>query len=407
MNPEYANEDVLVIGAGPAGVATAYALEKAGISYKVIDRADRIGNTWASLYPSLTLNTSRYFSHMPGKPFPKSYGLFPTGKQYYKYLMDFVNEHDFNIHLGISVNRVSREGDFWRVESSEGTCFYKTVISATGIWNSPIMPEIEGMDNFSGELYHAKDFQDTNQAKDRRVLVVGNGPTGIDISVAAGDVAKKSYIAIRNGVVMKRRYPLGITHHVWLLLAEKLPDSWCRPLMKWLGSFNFGDTSRYGLKPPPPGSGGMTGYAGDELIKAVKARKVIPVSAPIKFEGNTAILADGDCLEVDTVIMATGYQPVLHQYLDIEMHYNPDPWKPQSICDWQIGPNGQRGFPMRDTSTHPNGREILGNPGLFIVGTFYKGKGAMFNFNVEAEIATEQIKPYLATFKDAMPIIAD
>lgn len=399
MNPEYAKEDVLVIGAGPAGVATAYALEKAGISYKIIDRADKIGNTWASLYPTLTLNTSRYFSHMPGKPFPKSYGLFPTGKQYHAYLMDFVNEHNFNIHLGISVNRVSRDGNFWRVESSEGTCLYKIVISATGIWNSPIMPDIDGMDEFSGELYHAHDFQDTNQAKDRRVLVVGNGPSGIDISVAAGDVAKKSYITIRNGVVMKRRYPLGLTHHAWLLLAEKLPESCCRPLMKWLGSFNFGDTSRYGLNPPPPGSEGMTGYAGDELLKAVKSGKVTPVSAPIKFEGNYAILADGERLEVDTVIMATGYQPVLHQYLDIEMHYNPEPWKAQSICDWQIGPNGQRGFPMRDTSEYPNGREILGNPGLFIVGTFYKGKGAMFNFNIEAEIASEQIKHYLAEFK--------
>lgn len=407
MNPEYAKEDVLVIGAGPAGVATAYALEQAGISYKVIDRADKIGNTWASLYPTLTLNTSRYFSHMPNKPFPQSYGLFPTGKQYYAYLMDFVNEHDFNIHLGISVHRVSREGDFWRVESNEGVCLYKTVISATGIWNSPIMPDIDGMDDFSGELYHAKDFQDTNQAKDRRVLVVGNGPSGIDISVAAGGVAKKSYITIRNGVVMKRRYPLGLPSHAWLLLAEKLPKSWCRPLMKWLGSFNFGDTSRYGLNPPLPGSGGMTGYAGDELRKAVKAGKVTPVSAPIKFEGNCAILADGQQLEVDTVIMATGYQPVLHQYLDIEMHYNPDPWKPQSICDWQIGPNGQRGFPMRDTSDHPNGREVLGNPGLFIVGTFYKGKGAMFNFNIEAKIAAEQIKHYLAKFTEPISVIAN
>ena len=49
MNPTYATEDVLVIGAGPAGIATAYALEKANISYKVIDRADKIGSTWDSL----------------------------------------------------------------------------------------------------------------------------------------------------------------------------------------------------------------------------------------------------------------------------------------------------------------------------------------------------------------------
>ena len=56
-----AAEDVLVIGAGPAGIASAYALEKAGIRYKVIDRAQVIGSTWDSLYPSLRLNTpTRY-----------------------------------------------------------------------------------------------------------------------------------------------------------------------------------------------------------------------------------------------------------------------------------------------------------------------------------------------------------
>ncbi len=407
MKPIYANEDVLVIGAGPAGIASAYALKQAGISYKVIDRADKIGSTWASLYPSLTLNTSRYFSHMPGKPFPLSYGIFPTGKQYHDYLTGFVNEHNFNIHLGISVNRVSQADNFWRVETSEGIFLYKTVISATGIWNSPVMPDIEGMDDFSGELYHAHDFRETNQASNRRVLVVGNGPSGIDISVAVGEVATKTYIGIRSGVVMKRRYPLGITQHAWLMFAESLPKSWCRPFMKWIGSFDFGDTSRYGLNPPPPGSGGMTGYAGDELLTAVKAEKVTPVAAPIKFEGNQAILADGTQLEVDTVIMATGYVPVLHQYLDIEMQYNTDPWRKQSICDWEIGPNGQRGFPLRDTSTHPNGREIAGNPGLFIVGTFYKGKGAMYNFNIEAKIAAEQIKHYLVAFKATVPAAVD
>lgn len=400
MNPSYANEDVLVIGAGPAGIATAYALEQAKLSYKVIDRADIIGHTWANLYPSLTLNTSRYFSHMPEKPFPADYGIFPSAKQYHAYLTEFVHEHDFNIHLGIEVYRVAREGNFWRVESSEGTFLYKAVISATGIWNSPILPVIGGMDDFAGELYHAHDFRDTAQVVGKRVLVVGNGPSGIDISVASGKVAQRAYITIRSGVNLSRRYPLGVPKHAWLMLAERLPKAWCRTFMKWIGSFNFGDTSEYGLNPPPPGSGGMTGYAGDELLNAVKAGEVHPVSAPVKFTENTAILADGTELEVDSVIMATGYQPVLHQYLDVELQFNDAPWQPQSICDWEIGPNGQRGFPLRDTSEHPNGREILRHSGLYLVGVFYKGKGAMYNMNVEAQIAAEQLQDYLHNFQD-------
>ena len=78
-NAPLAPEDVLVIGAGPAGIASAYCLEQAGISYKVVDRADIIASTWARLYPSLQLNTSRWFSKMHGKPFPLNYGIFPSG----------------------------------------------------------------------------------------------------------------------------------------------------------------------------------------------------------------------------------------------------------------------------------------------------------------------------------------
>lgn len=399
MTPIYAQEDVLVIGAGPAGIATAYALEQAKISYKVIERTQQVGHTWANLYPSLTLNTSRYFSHMPEKPFPVEHGIFPSAEEYHAYLTQFANEHHFNIQFGVEVHRVAPVDNFWQVETSEGTRLYKAVISATGIWNNPITPQIEGLESFAGECYHAHDFRDTAQVENKRVLVVGNGPSGIDISVASGDVAQKTYIAIRSGVKMSRRYPLGIPKHAWLILGDMLPKAWCRKLMKWVGSFDFGDTSQYGLNPPPPDSGGMTGYAGDELLNAVKAGIVHPVSAPVKFENNTAILADGQHLEVDTVIMATGYYPVLHQYLDVDLQFSSEPWQAQSICDWEIGPNGQRGFPLRDTSEHPNGRQILGHEGLYIVGTFYKGKGAMYNFNIEAEIAAQQIQSYLREFK--------
>jgi pyridine nucleotide-disulfide oxidoreductase len=399
MKPIHAQEDVLVIGAGPAGIASAYALKKAKISYKVIDRADKIGSTWDKLYPSLTLNTSRYFSHMPEKPFPRHYPIFPSARQYHDYLLEYVREQNFNIHLGISVSRVSREGNFWRVESNEGDFLYKAVIPATGIWNNPITPDIEGMDCFRGDIIHAQDYRAPQQIENKRVLVVGNGPTGIDLSVAASEVAQSVHIAIRSGVQLKRRYPLGLPTHAWLMLTEPLPKSCCRTIMKWLGSFDYGDLSDIGLASPKAGEGGMTAYQGRELVDAVKAGKIHPVPEPIRFYPNKVEFADTQCLPFDIVIMATGYLPVLHQYLDIEMQYNSEEWQKQSICDWEIGPNGQRGFPLRDTSKHPNGREIVGHRGLYLVGVFYKGKGAMYNMNIEAKIAADEIQDYLADFR--------
>lgn len=400
--PQIAEHDVLVIGAGPAGINAAYALEQVNISYKVVDKAEIVGSTWASLYPSLDLNTSRWFSTFPEKNFPLSYGVFPSGKQYYSYLAEFVQEHDFNIQLGVTVEQVSRKGQWWQVEIDDASYLYKAVISATGIFNNPIMPQIEGMADFGGILIHASDFKDDAQVANKRVLVVGNGPSGVDISVAAGKVANAAHIAIRSGVMLKRRYPFGIPKHLWLMLGERLPDAWCKNLMSFIGKQDYGDTSQYGLLPPSAGSGGMTAYAGPELLDAVKRQDVTPVqAAPTRFDEHGAHFNNGEYHEYDVVIMATGYEPVLHQYLDVDLQYNPDPWQPQSICDWQIGPNGQRGFPLRDTSEHPNGRQILGHEGLYLVGVFYKGKGAMYNMTVEANIAAEQIQRYLVNWQDS------
>lgn len=398
MTPIHAQDDVLIIGAGPAGIASAYALKKAGISYKVIDRADKIGSTWDKLYPSLTLNTSRYFSHMPEKSFPREYPIFPSARQYHDYLLDYVREQNFNIHLSISVSRVSREDNFWRVETSEGVFLYKVVIPATGIWNNPITPDIAGMESFRGEIIHAHNYRDPKQIENKRVLVVGNGPTGIDLSVAAGEVAQSTHIAIRSGVQLKRRYPLGLPTHAWLLLTERLPKNWCRAIMKWLASFDYGDLSDIGLGSPKAGEGGMTGYQGRELIDAVKAGKVHPLPEPIRFYPDKIEFMDGQCLSFDVVIMATGYVPVFQQYLEVDLQYSQEEWQKESICDWEIGPNGQRGWPLRDTHQHPNGREILGQRGLYLVGVFYKGKGAMYNMNIEAKIATEEIEDYLLGF---------
>ncbi len=394
----YAQDDVLIIGAGPAGIASAYALQQAGIRYLMVDRADRPGITWDSLYPSLTLNTSRFYSHMPGLRFPLSYGFFPTAKQYYAYLRQFVARHHFNIQLNTEVYSVTPEGNYWRVEMATGVYLYKAIISATGIFGSPVMPDIPGMAMFAGNLYHAHDFSDPAQVKNQRVLVVGSGPSGVDIAVAAGDVANSVSIAIRSGITLKRRYPFGLPSHFWMMLGLLLPEKWCNRLMKLVGKQGYPDQEKYHLKKPAPGAGGITAYQGPELLNAVKKGTVTPVPAPVQFDAGGATLADGSYQAFDTVIMATGYVPVLHQYLKIEMQYSDSFWEAPAPCEWEIGPNGQRGFPLLDRNQHPNGRQVLGYPGLFIVGVYYKGKGAMHNMNIEAAIVAQQIRDYLADF---------
>lgn len=391
-------EQVLVIGAGPAGIASAYALEQAGIPYRVVDRADVIASTWAGLYPSLRLNTSRFYSHMTGARFPLHYGIFPTGRQYHRYLLDYANRHRFNIQLGVTVQRVAPEGELWRVESSQGTALYPVVISATGVFGGPVWPDIPGMDSFRGLLLHACDFTGPQMVADRRLLVVGSGPSGVDIAIAAAESAQRPvFMSIRSGIDLRPRYPWGLPRHAWMMIGELLPRPLCEWLQRKVGALRYANQEDYGLKRPAEGeSSTAVPYRGPELIHAVRDGLVRPVAAPLRFDADGVFLADGTYEQVDAAVLCTGYRPVLHQYLDIPMQYSDTAGEPESPCDWELGPNGVRGWPLRDTSSHPNGRQVLGYPGLYLVGTFYKGKGAMYNFNVEARIAAEQIGQYLA-----------
>jgi putative flavoprotein involved in K+ transport len=386
--------DVLVIGAGPAGLNAAYSLDKAGLDYRVVDRASIPASTWNSLYPSLKLNTSRFFSHMPDRKFPLHFGYYPSAKQYHRYLVEWVNERDLNIDYGVDTFRVAKTDDnLWQVETSEGTETYRTVISATGVFNNPQMPQIDGMDLFEGDMMHSKDFKHPDQVKGKRVLVVGNGPSGTDISVAAGAVAI-SYLSIRSGVDLRPRYPYGFPRHVWMLMGSYLPSKYCEWLQKVTGAVTY-NMEDFGLWGIPEGAGTAVGYRGPELLNAVREGQVKPVRHPICFDKRGAKLADGTYLEVDTVIMATGFFPVLHKYLDVELQFSNETYRPAAGCDWDLGPNGLRGWPIRDLSQHPNGRQVLGHEGLYLVGVFYKGRGAFYNMPIEADIATEQITEYL------------
>jgi len=378
---------VLVIGAGPAGIACAYYLQQANIPYLVIDKAQIIASTWASLYPSLKLNTTRFFSHLPARRFPLQYGIFPTGKQYHTYLVKYAHDFGLNIQLSVTVHSVCSENNGWRVISSAGSAWYPCVIAATGRFNAPVIPHIDGMETFSGQIIHAHDYLGHERFIGKRMMVVGNGPSGVDI---ASELGKKQqcetvYLSQRTGVVLRPRYPYGLPKHAWVMIGEALPKPIGRRLIKHIESLKFEHLDKIGIRIPQTDaeSSAAGGTRGRELITAVKRGWVKCVPAPIRFEGNNVILADGSCLTVDVVIMGTGYKAVLHEYLKLDALRDKADWLLREGQDPNIIPTGKR--------------QVLGQAGLYTVGTFYQGKGAMYNFNVEARQAVDEILERLKT----------
>ena len=403
------NPRVLVIGAGPAGIVTGYFLKNQGINYEIVDRAPVVASTWASLYPSLRLNTTRYFSHMPGRKFPLAWGVFPTGRQYHSYVESFARQHGLNVTLGVEITRVSPEKGGWRVESSRGSTWYSVIVLATGRFSSPYTASIPGAETFQGLLLHAHDYRDPAQLAGMRVMVIGNGPSGLDIALEAGHhnaAQGPALLSMRTGIALKRRYPLGLSKHAWMLLTRWVPERFREPFLNYVEKLGFPRAALRGIKTPPPGkSSGAVAVRGGELIAAVRRGEVLCVDGPSRINPHSVTLADGITHEVDAIVIATGYRPALAYLEGVTLECDDQGWPKRynsltyAVDYAKLPYHGTYDVGAAiDRQFEPTLREVRGYPGLFQVGLYYKGKGAMYNFNVEAEIAAAQIAQYLADF---------
>lgn len=364
---------MLVVGAGPSGLSSAYYLARAGIPYRVVDRADVIASTWANLYPSLRLNTAGFVSHLPGQRIPLRSGIYPLGRDFYRYVTDYAQKHPFNVELGVTVRRVAPDGTGWRAETTRGVTQHSSVIIASGRFGNPYLPPIPGLASFHGRCLHAHDFTDPQAFAGQRVLVVGNGPSGVDIAVALiGVAAPPVRLAIRSDIVIARQYPYGLPSTAWVGIAHLLPKGWRKPFINRVNYQSYGDLSDLGL-PIAPNRDDRVGTSaparGRELIDAIRGGQIQATAGLARLDGPCAVLLDGTSLAVDAVIMCTGYRPVL-DYLDIQ--YETD----------------KEGWPLR---SDPRGTEIAGYPGLYLVGRYYRGLGPLNNIRHEARVTVAAI----------------
>lgn len=372
--------DVLIIGAGPAGLSSGYYLQRTGIAYEIVDRADHIGSTWAHLYPSLRLNTASFVSHMPGQRIPLRYGLLPTGKQYYAYLQAWSRRHPLNLCLSVEVRRVAPEHGGWCVETDQGSTHYRAVILATGRYSKPFIPAIPGMDTFGGDVLHAHDFTSAAHLAGKRILVVGSGPSGADIAVALTEVSPGNILfSIRSDMVIARRNPYGLNDTIWKILLRPFAPR----VRKWLSDHinfqSYPGVDRLGLPLAPnrdDRKGTSVPVRGIEFVRAIRDGSIKAVRGLAALQGQCVLLDDGSLHEVDAIILATGYRPAL-DYLDVS--YETD----------------SQGWPLLEAQPHTPSTAVRGHPGLFLVGRCYRGLGALYNIRREAHLAAQEIGQYL------------
>jgi putative flavoprotein involved in K+ transport len=312
---------VVVIGAGPAGLAASAALNRAGIRARVLDRAHCVGSSWRGYYEGLRLNSPRRLSSLPGSPIDRGCGRWPSRDDVIVYLERYARKHCPPIDLGVEVHRVERTGAGWRVETSEGPFEAAALVIATGLNASPTLPEWFDRERFEGELLHSMEYENAKPYTGREVLVVGSGMSGTDIALELlAARARRVWMSVRTPPIIFRPQILGVPASFLGYLVKRLPPR-IYPLLD-PGSLVFhkvlyGDLSSYGLGAPPEGmltamstrNHGVTVDRG--LVAAVKSGEIEIVPAVEGLEGGDVLLAGGGRLRPDAVIAATGQAPGL------------------------------------------------------------------------------------------------
>ena len=312
--------EVVVIGAGQAGIATALALKDRGIAALVVDEADQVASRWQGRYDRLRLNSSRPTSHLPGRPYPKGTPMFPTRDQVVEHIQGHARDAGLELLLGTRVERLSRGNGGWTVETGNGELGARQVVLATGYEDEPLVPDWDGRESFAGDVIHSADYRNADRFESRKVLVVGPGCSGMEIAhdLAMGGAAKV-WLAVRTPpTIISRAGPGGLPGE-WIGMALLyFPTRFADAFARFGSRQDFGDLNEYGL--PVPEEGLMTRFRRDgtvpsivdsEVIDAIKEGAVEVVGAVESLDSTGVALADGSRVEPDAIICATGYRRAL------------------------------------------------------------------------------------------------
>ena len=304
--------EIVVVGAGSAGLATAALLQQEGLRPLVVEAGPEPGAAWRDRYDRLHLHTPRLLSGLPGLRIPRRYGRWVARDDLIEYFHDYTAVHDIDVRVNCKVERIEPS---WTLHTSDGEIHADHVVVATGYNGTPFVPAWPGRDSFTGELVHSSQYRSPAPYRGKDVLVVGAGNSGAEIAhdVVDGGAAR-SRLSARTPPQIVRRATLGVPAQLLGMAIRKLPPHWVDPFTMWQRKVAIPDLTAQGLPRPPHGvrtaflSTGTTPILDVGIVDAVRRGRVEVVAAVEGFDGDDVLLADGAHIAPDVVIAATGFR---------------------------------------------------------------------------------------------------
>jgi cation diffusion facilitator CzcD-associated flavoprotein CzcO len=311
------DHQVVVIGAGPSGVAAAVSLRDRGLCPLLIDKANEVGASWRGRYDRLRLNTPKDCSHLPNRPYPSGTPTLPTRADIVDHLQRHADEPGIELCLATEVHRIDKRTGGWTLQTSRGAVDAVQVVVATGYEHTPVVPDWPGKDSFTGELLHSAHYRNPTSYLGKNVLVVGGGSSGFEIvhDVATGGAAK-AWLSVRTPPNILPLWGTGgWTSDLITRLAGKAPPRISDSLWKSARLIAFGGLNEFGLRVPAEGplakaarTGRSPAVVDRRVIDAIKGGSIEVVAGVEAFDADSVLLCGGGQIAPDVVISATGYR---------------------------------------------------------------------------------------------------
>jgi len=283
--------DTIVIGGGQGGLATGYHLQKSRLEFLILEASNQVGGSWPSYYDSLKLFSPASVSSLPGMKFPGNMNRYPTRDEVIRYLQEYKNKFQLPVLVNQKVDLIEKNKIGFTVRTVSGDTFQAhTIINATGSFNNPFIPNIQGREIFQGKTLHSSEYRNTQPFHNQRIIVIGGGNSAVQIAVELSEVSQTT-LSVRQPIKFVKQRFLGLDIHYWLKIIG-------------FDTFPFW---RFGRTAPRSNAVNDTGGYKDRISKGNPKQRLMFTS----FYEDGVIWPDGEREPVDTIIYATGFRPHL------------------------------------------------------------------------------------------------
>ena len=289
--------DVVVIGAGQAGLSSAYHLKKRGLApnrgFVVLDKPPNAGGAWQHRWPSLTLSTVNRIHDLPGMRFSDAVDIGTTEVQAAvavpRYYQAYEKAFELPVYRPVKVTVVCDRGERFVVETDRIEVSARGIINATGTWESPYVPEYPGAERFVGRQLHTKDYRTAEEFAGKHVVIVGAGISAIQLLDEVSRVTTTTWVTRRPPAFRTGPFDEAAGRAAVAIVEDRV---------------------RRGL--PPSSVVSVTGLPVTPAIEAMHARGVLhrlPMFSEIVEDG--VRWPDGNTVPADVILWCTGFRSSL------------------------------------------------------------------------------------------------